>query len=168
MATLGEGEGEPLDGENGAYRSDGEDGEYDASTTDGNEEPVVVAAAPFPQSDLRESLGFLRATRRLALPGAGFDKESDDGSVIALAAVDVFGLLLMSSATGVLHFFEKGTFTAADGQHPRCRRRQRLPTAAPGVTPLEPCCPSSLATMLLLDCYQRCISRSFFYLPGVW
>lgn len=113
MATLGEGEGEPLDGENGSYRSDGDGGgdgdgdsdggEYDASTTDGNEEeqPVVVAAAPFENCE-RESLGFLRAARRLALPGAGFDEESDDGSVFALAALDVFGLLLVSSATGVL------------------------------------------------------------------
>lgn len=118
MATLGEGEGEPLDGENGSYRSDGDGGEYDAST-DGNEEPVVAAAAePFPGDNLRENLGFLRATRRLALPGAGFDGGSDDGSVFALTALDVFGLLLVSSATGVCCcIVEKGTSTAVDGRH---------------------------------------------------
>ena len=125
MATLGGGEGEPLDGEYDPYRSDGEGGEYDASTTDGNEEPVAVAAQ-FPRRDLRESLGFLRATRRLALPGAGFDEESDDGSVVALAAVDVFGLLLVSSATGAC-IFEKGRSPPQTARHTRgVERRQRL------------------------------------------
>lgn len=106
MATLGEGEGEPLDGENGSYRSDdGEGGEYDASTTDGNDESLLqLPATRFPDTKERESLGFLRATRRLALPGVGFDGDSDDGSVVALAAVDVFGLLLVSSATGACIF----------------------------------------------------------------
>eukprot|EP00752_Nemacystus_decipiens_P008540 g7627.t1 len=114
MATLGEGEGEPLDGENGSYRSDGEGEEYDASTTDGNEEPVAVAAAaPFPESELRESLGFLRAKRRLALPGTGFDKGSDDGSVVALAVLDVFGLLLVSTATGILVYGTEALSSAA-------------------------------------------------------
>lgn len=102
MATLGGDGGEPLDGENGSYRSDGEGDEYDKSTTDGNEEPAVVLA-PFPMSEERESLGFLRATRRLALPGVGFDEGKDDGSVVAVAALDLFGLLLVSSATGSVH-----------------------------------------------------------------
>lgn len=151
MATLGGGEGEPLDGENDPYRSDGEGGEYDASTTDGNEEPVAVAAQ-FPRRDLRESLGFLRATRRLALPGAGFDEESDDGSVVALAAVDVFGLLLVSSATGVC-IFEKGRSPPQTARHPRRRKEAAVAvTAAPGDIS-EPSFPSGHATMLLLDCY---------------
>lgn len=111
MATLGE--EEPLDGECGAYDSYGEDEDDDnASTADGgsgseneNEKVTTSAAAaavPFPAPEVRESLGFLHANRKMALPGVGFDGGgSDDGRMAALAALDRFGLLLVSSATGV-------------------------------------------------------------------
>lgn len=154
MATLGEAEGEPLDGESGAYRSDdGEGDEYEVSTTDGNEEPVP--AAPFPENELRQSLGFLRATRRLALPGVGFDEGGDDGSVVALAAVDLFGLLLVSSATGVC-ILKRGVHRRTGS-----RRKAGLNLSAVCIASPE----HSLAQVALQpwttmeDCYRCCISH---------
>lgn len=119
MPRIVELEDEPLDGDDyGGSEGHGYDDEYNASSTadgnslDGDDEAVGTgsaanggsssAAAPvtLPESEYRESLGFLRASRKLALPGAGFDA-ADDGRVVALAALDRFGLLLVSSATGV-------------------------------------------------------------------
>lgn len=114
MPTIVELDEEPLDGD-GYGDSDGHgyDDEYNESTADGNsldgdEDAAGVAAngssaaaVTLPESEYRESLGFLRASRNLALPGAGFDAADDDGRIVGLAALDRFGLLLVSSATGV-------------------------------------------------------------------
>lgn len=130
MATPGE--EEPLDGDCGEYGSygeeeeeeeeegeeeeeedeEGDDDDADSSSTadDGNgssaassgNEMAARACVPFPEAERRESLGFLQANRKIALPGASFDKkgDGDDWRAVALAALDRFGLLLVSSATG--------------------------------------------------------------------
>lgn len=122
MAMLGgEGEGEPLDGDVNSG-SVGGGSEHEASTTNGNDEgavrPAPVVAAPFPApAELRESLGFLIAARKLALPGVRFGEGADDGRVVALAALDRFGLLLVSSATGVCRQGLRELFTAPYGVH---------------------------------------------------
>ncbi|CAN0227265.1 unnamed protein product, partial [Ectocarpus sp. 12 AP-2014] len=133
MPRIVELEDEPLDGDDyGGSEGHGYGDEYDDSTADGNsldgdDEAAGTdsaanggsssAAAPvtLPESEYRESLGFLRASRKLALPGAGFDA-ADDGRVVALAALDRFGLLLVSSATGVLVYAIEDLSSAAFGR----------------------------------------------------
>lgn len=134
MATLGgEGEGEPLDGDlNGSSGEGGE--EYKASTTDGNEEEPAVVAAPFPGSELRESLGFLKAVKKLALPGVGFSEGPDDGRVVALAALDRFGFLLVSSATGERRESPPRTHPGISESKRRCAH----PHASGFISPLPP------------------------------
>lgn len=119
MVLISDGEEEPLDGDPGVHGgySDSEDDDDDnASTADGNfvsdgdqdeeaesaSSASTTAAVPLAPADYREDLGIMRATTaQLALPGVGFKEEgSDDGRLAGLAAVDRFGLLLVSSATG--------------------------------------------------------------------
>lgn len=121
MVLISDGDEEPLDGDPGfddGY-DDSED-EDNTSTADGNyvseeegEEDegdsatsantdTTDDAVPLASADYREDLGILKATRtQLALPGVGFEEGSDDGRLAGLAAVDRFGLFLVSSATGV-------------------------------------------------------------------
>ncbi|CAM9842568.1 unnamed protein product, partial [Ectocarpus sp. 13 AM-2016] len=136
-------EDEPLDGDDyGGSEGHGYDDEYDDSTADGNslddEGATGIgraanggssgAAAPvtLPESEYRESLGFLRASRKLALPGAGFDA-ADDGRIVALAALDRFGLLLVSSATGILVYAIEDLSSAAFGRGGQQQQQQQDP-----------------------------------------
>lgn len=86
-------------------------GEEDYANYVGNSDQVHGEANPeanpdgpgvaFPTSVYRESLGFLRARRRLALPGVGPEpREGDDGCLAGLAVMERFGFLLVSCATG--------------------------------------------------------------------
>ncbi|CAN0347877.1 unnamed protein product, partial [Ectocarpus sp. 8 AP-2014] len=143
MPRILELEDEHLDGDDyGGSEGHGYDDEYnDSSTADGNsldgDDEVADtgsaanggssgAAAPvtLPESEYRESLGFLRASRKLALPGAGFDA-ADDGRVVALAALDRFGLLLVSSATGILVYAIEDLSSAAFGRGGQQQQQQQ-------------------------------------------
>lgn len=113
--TLGsEYEGDEVSVENGEYY-DNNDGSsssvagfrdqehsgyvYDSNGIEGQDE--TSSAVPFEGILYRESLGFMRARRRLALPHVGLaEGEEDDGRLAALAVLDRFGLLLVSCATG--------------------------------------------------------------------
>ena len=73
----------------------------DGHQVHGGEAPAAGAAVAFPTSVYRESLGFLRARRKLTLPGVGLQPgEVDDGNLAALAVMERFGFLLVSCSTG--------------------------------------------------------------------
>lgn len=84
-------------GEEG-YANDGGNGDH----VHGEANPDGPGVA-FPTSVYRESLGFLRARKKLTLPGVGLEPgEVDDGCLAALAVMERFGFLLVSCATGEL------------------------------------------------------------------
>lgn len=67
----------------------------------GEEAPAAGAAVAFPTSVYRESLGFLRARKKLTLPGVGMEPgEVDGGTLAGLAVMERFGFLLVSCSTG--------------------------------------------------------------------
>lgn len=84
------GEGDHTSG----HGSTEEEGEGQSSPSD----PVGVT---IPGIVLHGELGFQRARTKLSLPGVAFlEGEVDDGRLSALAAVDRFGLTLVSCASG--------------------------------------------------------------------
>lgn len=63
-------------------------------------------ASTFTAPAYRESLGFMRARRKLDLPGVGLGKgEVDDSRIDGLAVMDRFGFILVSSSAGKLFVF---------------------------------------------------------------
>lgn len=80
----------------GRGSSEEEEGEEDGQSSQSDAAGTVI-----PGVMLHEQLGFQRARRKLSLPGVAFaEGEVDDGRLSALAAVDRFGLTLVSCASG--------------------------------------------------------------------
>lgn len=68
---------------------------------EGQSPPSDPVGVTIPGIVLHGELGFQRARTKLSLPGVAFvEGEVDDGRLSALAAVDRFGLTLVSCASG--------------------------------------------------------------------